>query len=54
MNVSLVAGGCGFIGSNLIDYLIHKGHTIICIDNLLTGNVNNIKKYIDSKKLVFL
>lgn len=53
MNVSLVAGGCGFIGSNLIDYLIYKGHTIICIDNLLTGNLNNIKKHIDSEKLFF-
>jgi nucleoside-diphosphate-sugar epimerase/intein/homing endonuclease len=38
----LITGGAGFIGSHLCDFLITQGHSVICIDNLLTGNVDNV------------
>ncbi len=38
----VVTGGAGFLGSHLCDKLIEQGHEVICIDNLLTGNEENI------------
>ena len=38
----LVAGGAGFIGSNLIKKLLNKGNYVICVDNFLTGQKENI------------
>lgn len=40
--VVLVAGGAGFLGSALCLRLIAAGHTVICVDNLLTGSKDNI------------
>jgi dTDP-glucose 4,6-dehydratase len=40
---SLITGGAGFIGSYLVSYLLEKGHEVICLDNLLTGSLNNFK-----------
>ena len=38
----LVTGGCGFVGSHLIDRLIDQGHDVLCVDNLFTGSKSNI------------
>ncbi|WWR14898.1 NAD-dependent epimerase/dehydratase family protein [Lachnospiraceae bacterium JLR.KK008] len=38
----LVAGGAGFIGSNLIDLLLKEGHEIVCVDNYFIGTKRNI------------
>ena len=38
----LVTGGAGFIGSNLVDKLIDDGHEVVVVDNLSTGNKENI------------
>ena len=38
----LVTGGAGFIGSNLVDKLIEKGHDVVVIDNLSTGKKENL------------
>ncbi len=37
MSKILITGGAGFIGSNLIDYFLEKGHKVVCLDNLSTG-----------------
>jgi len=40
----LVTGGAGFIGSNLVDELIKDGHEVVVLDNLKTGDRDNINK----------
>src|SRR3954462_6436250 len=42
MPTSLVTGGAGFLGSNLCDYLLERGHRVICVDNFETGSRKNI------------
>ncbi len=40
----LVTGGAGFIGSNLVDALIEKGHEVAIVDNLSTGKKENVNE----------
>lgn len=40
--VTLITGGAGFLGSHLCDRLLAEGHRVIAMDNLLTGNLDNI------------
>ena len=46
---NLVTGGAGFVGSHLIDRLMHKGEEVVCLDNFLTGNINNIEHWLADK-----
>jgi dTDP-glucose 4,6-dehydratase len=39
----VISGGAGFIGSHLCEYLLGLGHTVIALDNLITGSVENIE-----------
>ncbi len=43
----VITGGAGFIGSNLCDYFLSKGHEVVCFDNFATGHRHNIKDYIN-------
>ena len=42
MPTSLVTGGAGFLGSHLCEYLLERGHRVICVDNLETGSLENL------------
>ncbi len=42
MPVSVVTGGAGFLGSHLCEYLLARGHRVICVDNLVTSSLQNI------------
>jgi len=50
----LVTGGAGFIGSHLCDFLIEEGHDVVCMDNLITGNLNNISHLRKNRKFKFI
>ena len=50
----LITGGAGFIGSNLIKRLISFDEEIICLDNLQTGNISNIKPWLNHKNFTFI
>ncbi len=50
---AIVTGGAGFIGSNLCDYLLTKEYRVICIDDLITGSLENIE-HINSGDFEFI
>jgi len=52
--VSLVTGGAGFLGSHLCDLLISKGHRVVCMDNLITGNLKNIQQLENQGAFTFI
>ncbi|MFV0502776.1 MAG: SDR family NAD(P)-dependent oxidoreductase [Lachnospirales bacterium] len=54
MDTVLVTGGAGFIGSNLCEKYIAKGYSVIAIDNLSSGNIQNLKNIIDHKNFTFI
>lgn len=48
----VVTGGAGFIGSNLVEFLLKKKWKVIVIDNLSTGNLDNIKNFKSKIKFI--
>lgn len=54
MRTVLISGGAGFIGSHLVDHFIKNGDRVVIVDNLYTGNMWNIQKYVGSDSFSFL
>lgn len=54
MKTSIVAGGSGFIGSHLCDFLINLGNKVICIDNLISGDCKNVEHLMTNENFIFL
>ncbi len=52
--VSVVTGGAGFLGSHLCDKLIQNGHKVICLDNLITGSLDNISHLFGNENFKFI
>ena len=50
----LITGGAGFVCSHLADKLYEKGHSLILLDNLLTGNVKNIEHLLSNDNVDFM
>ncbi|MCL5264944.1 MAG: SDR family oxidoreductase [Chloroflexi bacterium] len=51
---ALVTGGAGFIGSHLCAALLREGHSVVCVDNLITGNKGNVASLIDHPGFEFI
>jgi nucleoside-diphosphate-sugar epimerase len=50
----LVAGGSGFIGSHLCDFLIDQGHTVTAVDNGITGRAKNVAHLGDNERFTLI
>jgi len=50
----LITGGAGFLGSHLSDVLLQAGHSVICMDNLLTGRVENVAHLLGHERFSFV
>ena len=51
---TLITGGAGFLGSHLCDRFIAEGHEVVCMDNLITGNPDNIAHLIGHERFEFV
>ena len=51
---TLITGGAGFLGSHLCDRFIKEGHEVICMDNLITGNMDNIAHLMGHERFRFI
>ncbi len=54
MKKVLITGAAGFLGSHLCDKFINEGFYVIAMDNLITGNLENINHLIDNKNFHFI
>jgi dTDP-glucose 4,6-dehydratase len=54
MKTAVVTGGAGFLGSHLCDKLISENFRVICVDNLITGNTDNIAHLVGNENFLFI
>ncbi len=50
----LITGGAGFLGSHLSDRFLAEGHTVVAMDNLITGNLDNIAHLMGNEDFTFI
>jgi len=50
----VITGGAGFLGSHLCDFLLSRAHRVVCVDNLITGDMANIRHLRDSRYFEFV
>ena len=50
----VVTGGAGFIGSHLCTRLLDEGHSVLCVDNLITGSERNIAPLLNHPHFTFM
>lgn len=50
----LITGGAGFLGSHLCDRFLAEGHTVIAMDNLITGNTDNVAHLAGHERFMFI
>jgi dTDP-glucose 4,6-dehydratase len=50
----LITGGAGFLGSHLCDRFLAEGHSVIAVDNLITGNTANIEHLAGNPNFLFI
>src|SRR5690606_31432272 len=54
MSKILITGGAGFIGSNLTEYFLEKGHQVVVLDNFATGHRHNVDQHLDNPKFTLI
>ncbi|MCM8799525.1 MAG: SDR family oxidoreductase [Candidatus Omnitrophica bacterium] len=52
--ITVITGGAGFIGSHLCERLLNEGFKVICLDNLITGSLENISSLLKDKNFHFI
>lgn len=50
----LVTGAAGFLGSHICDYLLERGHSVVGMDNLITGSLENIEHMFQNPDFLFI
>ncbi|OGR98186.1 MAG: NAD-dependent dehydratase [Elusimicrobia bacterium RIFCSPLOWO2_01_FULL_64_13] len=50
----MITGGAGFLGSHICEFLLGKGHQVVCMDNLVTGSLDNIRHLFGKERFLFV
>ncbi|MGJ1410680.1 SDR family oxidoreductase [Sphingobacterium thalpophilum] len=54
MSKILITGGAGFIGSNLVEHFLGKGHQVVVLDNFATGHHHNIEQHYNNSNFTLI